>query len=194
MRSRTFNYNIIDIYYLLAKKEAELIMSALSEIESVSCIIFYPRSYEKDYIEFVNNPYCSSNVGRTGGRQVVSLANSDHKYNCMEKGVVIHEVLHALGFLHMQSSTDRDRFVKVNYENISSGMKQNFLKYDSTRFGTPYDFKSIMHYGAYYFSKNNKPTLEPLSKSYRISDLGQRQQMTSGDIQRLNEMYQCESS
>lgn len=70
-------------------------------------------------------------------------------------------------------------------------MESNFFKYQTTRFDTEYDIKSIMHYGAYFFTKNSRPTLEPLDKSIPLSTLGQRLQMTSGDIERLNKMYQC---
>lgn len=32
----------------------------------------------------------------------------------------MHEILHALGIFHEQSRSDRDRFVKVVWENVSS--------------------------------------------------------------------------
>lgn len=33
----------------------------------------------------------------------------------------MHEIMHALGIFHEQSRADRDRFVKVNWENIIKG-------------------------------------------------------------------------
>ena len=60
---------------------------------------------------------CSSSVGRTArGEQKVNL----HQ-NCWHKGIVIHEIAHAIGFFHEQSRTDRDSYVKVLYQNIEVG-------------------------------------------------------------------------
>ncbi len=50
-----------------------------------------------------------------------------------------------------------------------------------------YDYSSLMHYGAYSFSKNNLPTIVPLTGS--LNDIGQRQGLSSGDIAGLNAIY-----
>ncbi len=50
----------------------------------------------------------------------------------------------------------RDDFITINWENIMSGMEYNFLKYDLSKIshlGASYDTCSVMHYGAYAFSK-----------------------------------------
>jgi hypothetical protein len=169
-----------------------MIESAFRYIEKVSCVQFVERKVQLNYIVIVDGDGCSSNVGKQGGRQFVTLTNSNLKYNCMLRGTIVHELLHAIGFWHMQSSSDRDEFVNIHYENIMEDSKSNYAKYDSTRFGTEYDIRSIMHYGAFYFSKNNKPTMEPKDIKVPLKTMGQREEMTSGDIRRLNMMYQCE--
>ena len=46
----------------------------------------------------------------------VSLASG-----CWDKGTVIHEVLHSLGFWHEQSRPDRDSYVRILTQNIIQG-------------------------------------------------------------------------
>lgn len=51
--------------------------------------------------------------------------------------------MHAVGFYHMQSSAERDEFVKIVWENITPGHEHNFNKYAKnvvTNFGTLYDY------------------------------------------------------
>ena len=70
-----------------------------------------------EYINYSDASYrCNSNVGRTGGSQVVSLDQG-----CVHVGLIIHELMHAAGFFHEQARTDRDDYVVVNWSNIQEG-------------------------------------------------------------------------
>lgn len=52
--------------------------------------------------------------------------------------------------------------------------------------------ESVLHYDPYYFTSNGKPTIEPINKAYMTNKLmGQRIGLSSGDIKRINNMYQC---
>lgn len=55
--------------------------------------------------------------------------------------------------------------------------------------GLPYDVRSIMHYSAYAFSHNGMPTIEPVDTSILLSDLGQRQALTTLDIKHIQSLY-----
>ncbi|XP_055298045.1 zinc metalloproteinase nas-13-like [Sitodiplosis mosellana] len=165
---------------------------AMQVIESVSCVQFKERTHEHGYIVFgASGSGCSSKVGYHGNAQTINLAPK-----CFQRfGTIIHELLHALGFYHMQSTHDRDDYIKINYENIRTGMERNFNKYDLqrvTNFGQKYDYESVMHYSGYGFSKNGQPTIEPYNKSY-TNVIGQRIGMSSTDILKLNIMYNCNS-
>lgn len=69
-----------------------------------------------------------------------------------------------LGFFHTQSATNRDEYVKIKWNNIISGKKINFQKFDSsfiTDFNISYDYSSILHYSAHAFSRNSHATIVP---------------------------------
>ena len=64
---------------------------------------------------------CYSYIGRTGGPQDISIGRG-----CDFKGIVMHEMFHALGRWHEQSRPDRDRYVRINEGNIQEGVSEVF--------------------------------------------------------------------
>ncbi|APJ04271.1 M12 family metallopeptidase [Silvanigrella aquatica] len=83
-----------------------------------------------------------------------------------DRGTILHELLHVLGFFHEQSREDRDSYVTLLSENHGRSLIENhnyflYNKHNNTRF-TSFDFASIMLYHPYANSINNLPTLLPL--------------------------------
>ncbi len=103
---------------------------------------------------------------------------------CDSNGVIAHEVSHALGVWHEQSRPDRDNYVTIVDENIVSGMSHNFQKRsDIDSLDVEYDYGSVMHYGANYFSNGNGNTIiSPVS-------IGQRTWLSEKDIEGLARLY-----
>ncbi|XP_057315705.1 zinc metalloproteinase nas-4-like [Hydractinia symbiolongicarpus] len=134
------------------ESEKATIYKAIRNIESVSCVRFkeYPAaSAPVDHVDIYRGSGCWSYIGRTGGRQDLSLG-----YGCVHVHTVIHELLHALGFFHEQSRPDRNQYVTVNTRNIRAGYESNFDISEYSHkdgFGVKYDSESIMHYGRYVF-------------------------------------------
>ena len=166
-----------------------LIRSAMADIEKYTCIEFTPRKSQVDYIHIISDDGCSSQLGKMGGRQEVSLDSN----GCMSRRTVIHELVHALGFDHMQSRSDRDKFVEIVWKNVIKKEAHNFEKVSPKKFsnfGTPYDYFSIMHYDPTSFSVNDKRTIIPKDSNYR-NIIGQISRLSNGDVLRINKMYDC---
>lgn len=60
---------------------------------------------------------CFSFIGRRGGGQTVSLS----RQGCVFRHIIQHEMLHALGFNHEQTRSDRDQHVQILLQNVMEG-------------------------------------------------------------------------
>ena len=158
---------------------------AIEHWEENTALRFVRRTNQSDYIYFKTGGGCSSFIGRLGGRQPINLAPS------CSLGNTIHEIGHAVGLYHEQSRKDRDQYVTINTNNIIDGRKNNFQTYveqggDGDEYTSELDFGSIMMYGPRFFSKNGLPTIEKKDgSSYTV----QRDGLSAGDIQGINQMY-----
>merc|ERR1711931_131569 len=159
--------------------------NAMKTYKAETCIRFVPRSSQRDFISIENRDGCYSYLGRTGGKQVLSLA----RYGCVYHGVIQHELNHALGFYHEHTRSDRDEYVIINWENVPPHTIYNFQKQDTNNQNTPYDYTSIMHYGRTAFSTNGLDTITPIPDPNQ--SIGQRTSLSKGDILRINKLYSC---
>jgi len=183
----------------LGIKAKKAIANAMKAISEATCIAFRIKtSSDTDYISFERHSGCYSQVGRQGGRQVISIGPG-----CEYDKIATHEIVHALGFWHEQSRSDRNHYVKINYNNILPGKSSNFDRQTSTvSFGSKYDYRSIMHYKGTAFGKSGffnfpKRTISVKGGWGILQKLGQPThggKMTSSDIHQIKKMYNCGST
>ncbi len=190
-------YNIAwknqEIVYTIDPKSQHLLPHILKAIEYISKktnLRFREKTdKDRDYIFFTSkSPLqprgCWSFVGCQGGKQDLNLS-----YGCEHYLTVTHEILHAAGVYHEQSRPDRDEYVKIHWDNIQKGAESNFKKmnYYAVMDDTPYDYRSIMHYGGRDFGINNRPTITRLdtNQPIRRMNLG----LTKYDIEGVNLLY-----
>ncbi|GAB0091048.1 zinc metalloproteinase nas-13 [Sergentomyia squamirostris] len=167
-----------------------IIVAGMADIMAATCVRFVPRSTERDYVTIQNaNSGCWSYVGRIRNAQILNLSIQG---GCVTRGIATHELIHAIGFFHAQSDVNRDKYVRVRWENMMAGKEHNFEVYTNsyvTDYNEGYDYGSIMHYGPYAFSKNYFPTLEAIYQTGEV--MGQRDAMSQKDINKIKKMYSC---
>ncbi|XP_053661515.1 seminal metalloprotease 1-like [Anopheles marshallii] len=172
--------------------QIEHIKRGLRQIELVTCLKFVTRTNEADYVQVIGTGSgCYSSVGHRGGAQTLNLEPYAVDTGCFRLATIVHEFIHALGFYHQQSASDRDQFVDIVWDNIEEGKQHNFNIYDAdtvTDFNVMYDYGSVMHYSSTAFSKNGEKTIVPKDPNAAI---GQRVGMSERDISKLNHMYKC---
>lgn len=64
---------------------------------------------------------CYSYVGYLKGLNSGTSQDLSIGDGCNYKGIIVHELLHALGFWHEQSRPDRDMYVEIVWQNIPGG-------------------------------------------------------------------------
>jgi Astacin (Peptidase family M12A)/Ricin-type beta-trefoil lectin domain-like len=144
------------------------VMRALVLLNNKTNVRFKPYTNERDYIKidmYLDDPNLggASPVGKIGGEQVLILNRN------MPESVVIHELLHALGFWHEQSRADRDSYVQVDMSMVKEGYKHNF-QIEPGMVSGAYDYNSIMHYPANSFGLTDKSVTIKCKNANTLSD------------------------
>lgn len=175
--------NEIAVAYDPSISRPERIQKALAMFESTA-VKFVPYDGQEDTLVFIEGTgHCKSYVGRTTGKQPIWIAPE------CEAPEIAHELLHALGFVHEQNRTDRDRYVEVLEQNIDEKFKYNFEKLPEDFMAvsglTDFDYDSIMIYPENAFSKTQAPTIQ----SKTANKISPSQTLSEKDIERINRVY-----
>ncbi|UJR06761.1 hypothetical protein I4U23_011048 [Adineta vaga] len=142
-KARTNKKPIVVYYYFasnMEKKEKykKVVKEAIQDIEAAAPGIKFKNSYETQNcirICYSSKRESSSAVGMRGGIQTLKLGWAT-------KGNVLHELMHALGFLHQHQREDRSEYVSVR----ASKKKTPDYEKKGVHGGGRYDANSIMHY------------------------------------------------
>ncbi|PIC26889.1 hypothetical protein B9Z55_019329 [Caenorhabditis nigoni] len=179
------------VYYYYDRTATSKIVKAFEQAvafwQNVTCINIIQSSTAVNRIRVFKGQGCYSYVGRISGVQDLSLGTG-----CEEFGTAAHELGHALGFFHTQSRYDRDNFISINYANIDQSYVEQFDKETSStnyNYGMPYDYGSIMQYGATSASSNDRPTMVARDAEYQ--DTMGSDFVGFYDISMMNEHYKC---
>ncbi|XP_053330338.1 embryonic protein UVS.2-like [Spea bombifrons] len=175
-------YNLSPDY---TEQEVALFRNAMQEYETLTCVRFVPRTTQGNFLNIVKAGGCGAYVGRIGGGQTTYLNDG-----CLSRGTIQHELNHNLGFYHEQSRSDRDDYVTVMTQYISSGNMINFRKENSNNLGLEYDYGSVMHYPSTAFSNTSgQATIIP--KPDPSVPIGQRNGLSPLDVSKINRLYEC---
>lgn len=138
------------------------VKAALLDLQSKTNVRFYNSTGQSqhDNVYNIDYPYVnfiykfgdtsSSRVGRVGGKQDIELADFAFTHASYgDYSVIEHEICHALGMFHEQQRPDRDNYVTINWDNLTSKGRSNFTKITTNyMYRGAYDFNSIMGYSS----------------------------------------------
>ncbi len=166
----------------------ERVLRVIQYFNENTPVRFVPLKEQMDSIVFAPSevPLCLSYVGRIGGHQPIYLDD-----RCGEKEIM-HEVMHALGYIHEHSRPDRDNYVRVLWNNIELDKQSQFEitpeEFAQPTKGRPFDYNSVMIYGDTDFGRmRGDVTLESLDRDRKVAPV--EQGLSPEDLERLRIKY-----
>jgi hypothetical protein len=164
----------------------ERVMQAIRYFNEKTTVSFVPYEGQPDALVFEpGDEHCYSLLGKIGGMQPIKLSGE------CEWNEIAHEIMHALGFVHEQSRTDRDSFVEVLWDDIEEKYRDQFAIVPETFMEAaargPFDYHSIMLYPPTLFAAHaGAPTMrsrtdQPIAPA--------RDGLSAGDLEKVSAVY-----
>lgn len=169
-----------------------IIRSAMLHIMMKSCIYFRQRVATDDhYLKIFKGKGCYATVGRNEHFKEAKLSLGT---GCNKFGIILHQLMHVLGFEHEHRRSDRDQFVAINYENIQSSQWHHFdpNKACEETALTPFDMNSVMLYSSKAFSKDGtSQTIQSKVKGQVVREDKSRDGLSRADADSISLLYSC---
>ncbi|CAJ0606354.1 unnamed protein product [Cylicocyclus nassatus] len=174
-------------------EERSMIETAMRKIADNTCVEFRPRTNEEEFVEIVNqrDGSCSANVGRSGENRIYLESNENVK--CIDSKIVMVMLLHSLGLWGEHQRADRDKYIKIHFENIADQREGFFVaEIGSTKkyLSVPYDYLSIMHNSKDAYARPGTVAIETLDPAYQ-DQIGTATEPSLRDYEKINLLYQC---
>ena len=150
-------------------------------------IQFAPRGSETSYVNITVEAGGSGEGHSDVGVSATPPNTLDCGSGCTE-ATWLHEMGHTVGLLHEHQRPDRATYITLNLANADlPNVPGNFtlFAFDYQTFGL-YDYASVMHYGAFDFSKAGLPVLESIPAGI---PLGNITGYSAGDVDQIKRMY-----
>jgi hypothetical protein len=171
-------------------------INAMAVLEGVANVDFQQcagNNCSGNYAHVQSSTVNSSPVGMSGGQQVINIVSWGTQF------IIVHELLHCLGFWHEHQRPDRDNFVQINCGNVQGGCNGSTFSVNfpivsaATAYGY-YDFDSVMHYGQCTFAANTCPpnvtiTVLPPNNAQWQGAIGQRTHLSALDQATVSFIY-----
>ncbi len=179
---------VVQVPYTIQGTSANL-TTAINTFNSTftGSIQFVPLASQANYVTIVIDP----NLPNGEGQSSVGMQGLQQFLNCSPTCAVatfLHEMGHTVGLLHEHQRPDAATWVKFTNANADEPLVAgNFtsVPFNDQAIGL-YDHQSLMHYGAYGFSKNGLPTLESVPAGI---PLGNNNGYTAGDRDQVLRLY-----
>ena len=177
----------VEVPYVVEAGNDTTINAAIAEVNRAlkGAIQWVPRGVQVDYVAFnlvlPGSGACASALGRAGGRQTIVGEPA------CDAGVLIHEMGHAMGLLHVQQDVDTTPFIDTRLDRITPARRSQSDQTFYSRTIDGYDYASIMHYGRFGFNAYPDPTTME-TKPPGI-DIGYPPSYSTADVDALMRLY-----
>jgi len=181
-----------------SKEHVQMIEEAIKVIEKHTCVKFVPYTNQANYVLIHAGPACfTSGVGMEKGENLVSLSSTA----CMVHRIVIHELLHRIGLHHEQSRYDRDQYLTIHTDKFKNNDSYSHFQLrivpetETSFYGIPYNYASVMHYDAWSLGNGGPGDLVMEPKNlYYLSVMGYSQTANETDFEKIRRIYDCKGS